>query len=108
MTLKIVGQFTSAEWRAAQQTAASRMRQSDQKLSLLIIVEDFQGFKEGKWNDSSFQVEFDKQISKMAIVGEQRWEDLVLMFVGKGLRRIPIEYFLPGDIDKARQWLQSK
>jgi len=41
----------------------------------------------------------------MAIVGAARWEDLALIFVGKGLRKFPIEYFESGALDRARAWL---
>jgi hypothetical protein len=41
----------------------------------------------------------------MAIVGEKKWEDLTLMFVAKGLRSFPIEYFQPVELARARAWL---
>jgi hypothetical protein len=41
----------------------------------------------------------------MAIVGDKKWEDLVLIFASKGLRRFPIEYFEPAESPRARAWL---
>jgi hypothetical protein len=43
----------------------------------------------------------------MAIVGDPHWKDLALMFAGKGLRSMEIEYFPTADADKARAWLAS-
>ena len=42
----------------------------------------------------------------MAIVGDTRWEDLALIFVAKGLRGFPIEYFEAAALDRARAWLK--
>lgn len=72
----------------------------------LVVAEDFEGWeKSGDWGDVTFQHEFDSRIEKMAIVGTQRWEDLVLVFASKGLRGFPVEHFLPEDIPGARLWL---
>ena len=43
----------------------------------------------------------------MAVVAEENWEDLILMFTGKGLRPFPIERFFPVDEAKARTWLAT-
>ena len=46
-------------------------------------------------------------MDKIAIVGDQKWEDMALLFTGKGIRRVPIEYFPPADLVKARTWLAA-
>ena len=43
----------------------------------------------------------------MALVGEQRWEDLSLMFTAKGFRPFPIEYFPPADLARAKAWVSE-
>ena len=43
----------------------------------------------------------------MAIVGDEQWKDLALMFTAKGFRPFPIEYFAPGGLAKAHTWLAS-
>jgi len=55
----------------------------------------------------SFLSEHGDDISRMAIVGEERWRDDALMFVAKGLRATGIEYFTPADLDRARAWLNQ-
>jgi hypothetical protein len=102
---KIGGNLNVNEMRQLQQSAASFI-QKHGKARFLIIAEDFKGFDRGDWSDTSFQSQYDRQIEKIAIVGEKRWEDLVFMFMGKGLRRVDIEYFAPCDLAKAKAWLK--
>jgi hypothetical protein len=45
------------------------------------------------------------KISKIAIVAESRWETLALAFAGAGVRRAPVKFFPPKDLDQARNWL---
>jgi hypothetical protein len=108
VTVKVWGRLTVKEWRAAQEAAAKRLRQSDDSISMLVIVEDFLGWdRSEQWEDTSFQSRFDRQIDRLAVVADKKWKELVLMFVGKGLRRIEIEYFLPAAIEQARAWLKA-
>jgi hypothetical protein len=105
VTVKVVGKLTQSEIARAQQQAIGIITRQG-KIRLLVIAENFQGWEGGgDWGDVSFQAEYDEQIERMAIVGEKRWEDLTLIFVAKGFRGFPIEYFQPDDLPKARAWL---
>ena len=75
---------------------------------ILVLVADFEGWDDnsGDWGDLSFGERNDQYIDKMAIVGEQKWQDLTEMFTLKGLRKFPIEYFKPGQEEFARVWLE--
>ena len=76
------------------------------KISALLILDNFQGWKrEGGWGDVSFLIEHDKEIVKIAVVGDEQWRDLVDAFLAKGFRQAAVEYFLPADLAKARVWL---
>ncbi len=44
-------------------------------------------------------------LAGMAIVGEERWRDLTLLFTSQGLRPFPIEFFTSGQLAEARAWL---
>jgi SpoIIAA-like len=108
VTCKVSGKLTSAELRAVQQSAAPII-QSRGKVRLLVLVEDFQGWeRSSEWADFSFQQENDAHIERMALVGEEKWEELAEAFVGKGLRDFPIEYFGPGEASRALRWLAGK
>jgi hypothetical protein len=78
------------------------------KISALFILENFKGWKRaGDWGDISFLIEHDKDIDKIAVVGDEKWRDLVCAFLAKGFRQAAVEYFLPADLAKARAWLSA-
>ena len=108
LTARVSGQLAPSEWQAAQEAAVARMRGAAGKTRVLVVAERFAGWTRGAWDDSPLQPQFDQQVDRMAIVGEAQWQDLVLMFVGKGLRRMQIEYFPTADEATAREWLASK
>ncbi len=104
LTARISGRLTQPELAALQASAQDSIRDLGQ-VSFLVIVEDFQGWQSGDdWSDVSF-MENDPYIRKMAIVGEKQWQDLALIFAAKPIRRFPIEYFQPADLERARAWL---
>jgi hypothetical protein len=108
LTIKFTGKLRQPELAAVQRSAREFVEQHG-KASVLAVVEDFVGWeKGGDWGDLSLQMDVDPHIEKMAIVGERRWEELALIFVAKGLRSFPIEYFQPAELDRARAWLVSK
>jgi hypothetical protein len=77
------------------------------KISALFILDNFQGWdREGDWGDVAFLTEHDKDIDKIAVVGDERWRDLVYAFLAKGFRHAAVEYFGPSELRKAHQWLE--
>ena len=104
VTLKVAGKLSEPELLDAQRRLRAILSARG-KASLLVLCQQFTGWERGgKWNDFSFQEKADASIEKMAIVGDARLKDDVLMFVAKGLRPFPIEYFGPGSEAKARAW----
>ena len=108
LTVKITGKLMQAELAEVQKKAGEILRKEG-RMRILILTESFQGWGPGgdAWGDLSFQDQHDGFIEKLAIVGEEKWEDLALVFVSKGLRKFPVEYFQPADLAKARAWLAS-
>jgi SpoIIAA-like len=45
------------------------------------------------------------KISKIAIVGEPRWETPTLAFAGAGVRRARVKFFQSNEVRQARSWL---
>ena len=77
------------------------------KIRILVILEDFQGQEQGAdWGDITFAMEHDDDIEKIAIVGDEKWKDLVFAFTGKPFRRAAIEYFNSSHLEKARAWIE--
>ena len=97
-----LGKFEVSQLQAASLSAINRHG----KVDALFILEDFQGWKPGgDWGDISFMSTHDKYIGKIAVVGEEGWRDMIYAFLAKGFRQAEIEYFLPGEISRARSWL---
>jgi len=107
LTARISGRLTQPELASLQAAAKDGIREHGH-VSFLILAEDFKGWRDGDdWSDVSF-MENDPYIRKMAIVGEKQWEELALMFTASPIRKFPIEYFLPADLERARAWLAAE
>jgi len=109
VTVVLTGRVGPKQWGAALGEVAGLLPEG-RRTSVLVSAEGFEGWGAGQWDDSyfsSFQREFDPRIGRMAIVADKKWEGQALMFAGKGLRKIEIEFFTLGEIESARQWLRS-
>jgi hypothetical protein len=73
---------------------------------LLFVLDGFEGWdSQDNWHDLSFFVRHGDTIERIAIVGDERWRDLALMFAAADLRKAPVEYFRDTDLASARRWL---
>ncbi len=73
---------------------------------LLFLLNGFEGWdSQDNWRDMGFFVRHGDSIERIAIVGDERWRDLALMFAAADLRKAPVEYFGEEDFVKARRWL---
>jgi hypothetical protein len=107
LTFKVTGRLNQAEFAASQKRAGEIIQQQG-KVRFLVLIENLTSIdKAGDWGDVSFQADYDQFIEKIAIVGDKQWEDVALLFTGKGIRRVAIEYFQPADLEKAKAWLAA-
>jgi hypothetical protein len=107
ITFKVSGKLRRNELARVEKTAIESMR-SGEKVRFLVLVENFQGWENtDDWSDVSFQAEHDDQMEKIAIVGDRRWQELVEVFTGKGLRPIDIRYFSPDEAAIANAWIRQ-
>ena len=75
---------------------------------LLCVLEGFQGWESGgDWNDIGFYVKHGDAIERIAIVGDERWRDLVMIFASADLRKAPVEFFPEDAVARARAWLSA-
>lgn len=75
---------------------------------LLFVLRDFEGWDvRDNWRDLSFYVNHGDTIERIAIVGDERWRDLALMFASADLRQAPVEYFAQDAMAEARRWLSQ-
>lgn len=107
LSAKISGELGRPEVSELQAAAKETIRRCG-KIRALFILEDFRGWKRaGDWGDMTFLTEHDKEIEKIAVVGEEEWRDLIYAFLAKGFRQAAVEFFLPVDLAKARGWLEA-
>jgi hypothetical protein len=103
--LRISGILKRSEF-AAEQSALAHAIDIGSKPRLLVILENFEGWERGAdWNDLDFLISHGGKIPKIAIVAEPRWEPLALAFAGAGVRRAPVKFFPPNELEQARSWL---
>jgi hypothetical protein len=77
-------------------------------VKLLVFLDDFEGWERGAaWNDLSFYARYGNNIERIAIVGEERWRHVAMMFASADLRRAPVEFFREQNEAAARAWLAS-
>jgi len=75
-------------------------------VKLLFVLDQFEGWDpRDNWSDLSFYLTQGAIITRIAIVGDERWRSEALMFAGADLRAAPVEFFdaVPG----ARAWLAA-
>ena len=107
VSAKISGELSQAEVSQMQAAAIEAIRRCG-KISALFILENFRGWKrDGNWSDLTFLAQYDKEIAKIAVVGDEEWRYLVYAFLAKGFRHGAVEYFRPADLARARAWVEA-
>ena len=105
--LRMSGLLRQSEFVASQKSLAAKIDHGNRP-RILAILDNFAGWERGvDWNDLDFLLSHSGEIAKIAIVGERRWEVLALAFAGAGIRRAPVQFFEPEDLEKARAWLRE-
>lgn len=75
------------------------------KLRLLFEMHDFHGWTlGGLWEDMKFEIKHWKDIERLAIVGERKWEAGMASFC-KPFTSADIKYFDSSVIDDAKEWI---
>ena len=107
VSAKISGALATTDVSQIQAAAMAAIRRCG-KISALFVLDDFRGWtQEPELADVSFLNEHDRDIAKIAVVGDAEWRPLMYAFLAKGFRQAAVAYFLPGDLAKAREWLSA-
>jgi hypothetical protein len=105
LVLRMSGILMHSEFSAEQDALAGKI-EAGANSRVLAILENFDGWERGAdWNDIDFLFLYGHKITKIAIVVEPRWETLALAFAGAGVRRAPVKFFPPSELEQARSWL---
>ena len=86
----------------------AKLLRPEERASILLAAQGFEGWEPGNWDDLSFQRDHDQHVARIAIVADEKWKDQVLMFAGQGLRKVDIRFFTPPETAQARQWVSSR
>src|SRR5688500_11677225 len=91
--LDITGRLGRSEYGACEAQVADILRQRG-SIKLLCVLRAFQGWdRHDGWSDTGFYFTHGDAIARIAIVGDERWRDELLLFAAADLRRAPVEYF---------------
>ena len=105
--LRITGVLKQSEFAAAQKDLARKIDVGS-KPRVLAIVESFEGWERGAdWNDLDFLISHGGEIARIAIVADPKWETQALAFAGVGVRRAPVKFFRPNELEEARRWISE-
>lgn len=77
------------------------------KIRLLVEMHDFHGWDMGAlWEDIKFDMKHFRDIERLALVGESKWEAGMATFC-KPFTSAEIRYFDSKDIAEARRWIEN-
>ena len=105
---RISRQMTLEDQRALERLARTSIDQG-LPVRLLVALDGFEGWESnaGWGEDLEFTAVFGDRIQRIAIVGEPRWRDESLAFVGDGFRATQVRYVAPSERDDARAWVEA-
>jgi hypothetical protein len=78
------------------------------KLRILFVMQEFHGWTAGAmWEDLKFDLKHWKDIERLAIVGDKKWEKGMAAFC-KPFTKASIRYFDVAQVEEAREWLAAE
>ncbi|HET6384846.1 MAG TPA: STAS/SEC14 domain-containing protein [Armatimonadota bacterium] len=106
LTINVSGKLTKADYERFV-PEMERLIQQHGKLRLLFNMTDFHGWDaSAAWEDLKFGIKHLSDIERLAMVGEQRWQEGMTTFC-KPFFRASIRYFDHTEVDEARKWLNE-
>ncbi len=84
-----------------------RLVKESGKLRMLFTMHDFHGWTAGAlWDDIKFGLDHFRDISRLAIVGETKWQKGMAVFC-KPFTTAKVKYFESTDLEAARAWVRE-
>jgi hypothetical protein len=102
VTVTVSGQLTAADMIQLERGMAGLPREG---LRILIYLRGFAGWENATTTNLDAFGRRDEKIDKLAVVGEEKWKDQVLMFTGAGYRHAQVKFFPLAGIGEANAWL---
>lgn len=105
--VKVTGKLTKDAYEAFVPAVDQQIQQHG-KLRILFEMHDFHGWTAGAlWEDMKFDLKHWKDIERLAIVGESKWEQGMAVFC-KPFTTAKIQYFDRANLAEAKAWLESE
>ena len=77
------------------------------KVRLMVVMRDFHGWTmEAMWEDTKFDWKHFRDIEKLALVGDKKWEQGMATFC-KPFTGATVKYFDVSELDAARSWISA-
>jgi hypothetical protein len=106
LEVSVTGKLTKESYQKLVPAVDAQIKQYG-KLRILFVMEDFHGWTAGAmWEDLKFDLKHWKDIERLALVGDKKWEKGMASFC-KPFTKATIRYFDAADVDEAREWLAS-
>jgi hypothetical protein len=84
----------------------SQMRAAE-KVRILVELQEFEGWTLGAlWEDTKFAARHFKDIERLAVVGDARWQEGLTLF-SKPFTGAQVRYFSTEEIEAARRWVRA-
>ena len=105
--LSLDGVLTFDDLKAIESNSEDWFR-NDQKIKILVLAAEFDGWDKGDWGDLTFMNKHDQQIDKIAVVTKERWHKWMSMFLCPRKRHAEVKIFFEDEEEAARSWLQDQ
>jgi len=106
LSVKLSGKLTKEDYEKFGPEVENLIK-SQGKIRVLMQMHDFHGWTVGAlWEDIKFDMKHFKDIERLAMVGERKWEAGMAAFC-KPFTTAKIRYFDAGDVEGARQWIEE-
>ena len=105
--VKVTGKLTKEAYEKLAPVVDQQIQEHG-KLRILFEMHDFHGWTAGAlWEDLKFDFKHWKDIERLAIVGESKWEEGMSVFC-KPFTSAKIQYFDHTKLDEAKSWIESE
>lgn len=106
LEVRVTGKLTK-EFYGEFVPAVDKQIEEHGKLHILFVMHDFHGWTAGAmWEDLKFDFKHWKDIARLAIVGETKWQHGMATFC-KPFTKATVRYFDHSQIEEARTWVQE-
>ena len=104
LAVALSGKVSKSDYEAFVPLIEDRLKIHD-KLRVLLYLEDFHGWEvSATWEDIKFDAKHFNDFERIAIVGEQRWEQGMAIFC-KPFTSAKVRYFDHEQLDEAKAWI---